>query len=187
MESGWLSDVDIPQLVSTVVLILVTVGLWKATRSLAHTSRKAREDHKRPNVVVKLQLEEKHRDVMNLVLCNVGLGAALRVSFQLQGDRFDLDGHDIKLRGTSAPIGFLSSGETDTFPLGQTRAIISEDGKSPLQPFSVICEYEDIDGVGYAKEYRLDVRQFKGLRWVSQSMVYRQVVALEKIAKRLSS
>ncbi len=44
------------QILATLALIFVTTGLWRATRSLANTSRKGREDAIRPLVVVKLKL-----------------------------------------------------------------------------------------------------------------------------------
>ena len=173
------------QMLATLALIFVTTGLWRATRSLADTSRKGRKDVIRPLVVVKLKLWREHHDFMDLVLGNVGTGPALDVSFRLKGDIDDLSAHEVLLRGTSAPIGFLAPGETVTFPLGETHRIISKEGKTPLRAFSVVCEYSDMNGLMHSRERQVDVRQFKGLRWRTGSVAYRQLKALEKIEKHL--
>ena len=183
----WLISREIVQILATLALIFVTMGLWRATRSLADTSRKGREDAIRPLVVVKLKLWKEHNDFMDLVLGNVGTGAALDVSFRLNGDIDDLTAHGVLLRGTSAPIGFLAPGETVTFPLGNTRKIISEDGKTPLKAFSVVCEYSDTNRHMCSVERLVDVRQFKGLRWRTNSIAYRQLQVLQKIEKHLGS
>ena len=56
-----------------------------------------------------------------------------------------------------------------------------------MKPFSVVIEYEDVDGQSYEKRIVLDVKQFDGLAWSGASVAWRQMEALEGIAKHFKS
>ena len=78
---------------ATVVLIAVTVGLFLATKNMARStklladeSRKLREDAKKPQVSAKLKPMAEHGAFIQLVLNNLGRGAALNVKFRLEGE-----------------------------------------------------------------------------------------------------
>ena len=183
------------QALATVVLIFFTVGLCCATKKMATSSketaeatkllvdenRKLREDAKRPQMSAKLKPMAEHGDFIQLVLNNSGRGVALNVRFQLEGDEEDFKSHKIKdLRGNSVPINFMSQGESETYELGARRTLFAE---PPMRPFSVVVNYEDVDGQSYEERIEFDVKQFENLVWQGASVAWRQMEAMENIAK----
>lgn len=62
-----------------------------------------------------------------------------------------------------------------------------EKNHQPLKPFLVKLAYEDIDGKRYEETCQVDVRRFDGLAWQGESVAWRQMKAIEKIAKSLIS
>ena len=190
------------QALATLVLIFVTVGLWcatkkmatssnttsEATKLLADESRRLREDAKKPQVSAKLKPLAEHGDFLQLVLKNLGRGVALNVRVRLDGDEEDFARHEMTpLRGASVPINFMSQGESEAYELGAGHTLFGEPPESPLKPFSVVIQYEDVDGQPYEKRIVLDVRQFDGLAWSGASVAWRQMEALEGIAKHFKS
>ena len=189
----------VTQTLATVGLIAVTVGLLLATRNMARSSketseatkllvdenRKLREDAKRPQVLAKLKPMAESGHFIQLVLNNMGRSAALNVRFQLEGDEKDFKNHEMTIvRGGLAPINFMSQGESEIYELGAIRTL----GSDPrMKPFSVVINYEDVDGQSYEKRVVLDVKQFDGLRWSGASVAWRQMEALEGIVKHFKS
>ena len=179
------------QALATIVLIAVTVGLFLATwnmawstKLLADENRKLREDAKKPQVSAKLKPVAEHGDFIQLVLNNLGRGAALNVKFRLEGDEEDFKSHEMTVRGGLAPINFMSQGESEIYELGPGRTLFDD---PRMKPFSVVIEYEDVDGQSYEKRIVLDVKQFDGLAWSGASVAWRQMEALEGIAKHFKS
>ena len=184
------------QAVATVGLIIVTWGLWcatkkmgksaretsEATKLLVDENRRLREDTKTPLILAKLKPMADHGDFLQLVLENLGQGAALNVKFRLEGDQEDFEKHEmIPVRGSSVPINFMSRGESAICDLGAFRTLGS---KPPMKPFSVVIEYEDVDRESHEERVVLDVKQFDGLAWPGASVAWRQMAALEGIAKK---
>lgn len=106
-------------------LAMITVGLLRATRNMANStklladeSRTRREDAKKPQILAKLKPNSDDGVFIGLVLSNVGLGAALNVRFRLEGDEGDFSNHEVTLRGPSEPINFISRGESEVYELG---------------------------------------------------------------------
>ena len=187
------------QVLATVGLIIVTIGLWwatakmakssketsEATRLLADENRRLREDAKKPLILAKLKPTPEHGDFIQLVLENLGQGSALNVRFRLDGDEEDFVKHEMMpVRGTAEPINFMSPGESEIYELGAGRALFKP---STMKPFSVVIEYEDVDGQSYEKRIVLDVKQFDGLAWPRASVAWRQMAALEGIVNHLKS
>ncbi len=179
------------QALATIVLIAVTVGLFLATwnmawstKLLADENRKLREDAKKPQVSAKLKPMAEHGDFIQLVLNNLGRGAALNVKFRLEGDEEYFKTHEMTVRGGLAPINFMSQGESEIYELGPGRTLFDD---PRMKPFSVVIEYEDVDGQSYEKRIVLDVKQFDGLAWSGASVAWRQMEALEGIAKHFKS
>ena len=179
------------QALATIVLIAVTVGLARSskktsetTKLLANENRKLREDAKKPQVSAKLKPMAEHGDFIQLVLNNLGRGAALNVKFRLEGDEEKFKSHKMTVRGGLAPINFMSQGESEIYELGPGRTLFDD---PRMKPFSVVIEYEDVDGQPYEKRIVLDVKQFDGLAWSGASVAWRQMEALEGIAKHFKS
>ena len=189
----------ITQALASVVLIFVTMGLWRATTKMGESSketseatkllvdenRRLREDAKTPLISAKLRPKAEHGDFLQLVLANLGQTAALNVKFRLEGDEEDFAKHEMMpVRGSSVPINFMSRGESETYELGAVRTLAS---KPYMKPFSVVIEYEDVGGESHEKRVLLDVKQFEGLMWARASVAWRQMEALEEIAKHCKS
>ena len=97
------------QALATVGLIAVTVGLLLATRNMARSSKetseatklladenqKLRKDAKSPQILAKLKPMADAGDFIQLVLNNMGQGAALNVKFRLEGDEEDFKSHEM--------------------------------------------------------------------------------------------
>ena len=187
------------QALASVGLILVTIGLLLATAKMAKSSKETseatrlltdenrilREDAKKPLILVKLKPKPEHGDFIQIVLGNLGQGSALNVRFRLDGDEEDFVKHEMMpVRGTAEPITFMSPGESEIYELGAGRTLFKP---STMKPFSVVIEYEDVDGQSYEKRIVLDVKQFDGLAWPGASVAWRQMAALENIAKHFKS
>ena len=176
---------------AAVVLIAVTVGLFlatwnmaRSTKLLAAESRKLREDAKKPQVSAKLKPMAEHGDFIQLVLNNLGRGAALNVKFRLEGNEEYFKSNEMTVRGGVAPINFMSQGESEIYEFGPGRTLFAD---PPMKPFPVVINYEDVDGHPYEKRIVLDVKQFDGLAWSGASVAWRQMEALEGIAKHFKS
>ncbi len=187
------------QALATVGLIAVTVGLLLATRNMARSSKetsearklladenqKLRKDAKSPQILAKLKPMADAGDFIQLVLNNMGQGAALNVKFRLEGDEEDFKSHEMtSVRRGLSPINFMSQGESEIYELGPGRTLFAD---PPMKPFSVVINYEDVDGQSYEKRIVLDVQQFDGLAWSGASVAWRQMEALEGIAKHFKS
>ena len=179
------------QMVSAVALLAVTAVLtratWKMSRStdvLAEVTRKAHEDSKRPKVTVKLKPYAENGQFIQLVLTNLGQGTAFNVNFHLGGDPEILTKQGVVLRGTVAPISFMASGESEEYPMGSVRTLFE---KPLLPPFPVEVAYADVDGKKYSEKITLDVKHFELLQWQGSSVAWRQMEAMEAIAKKLTA
>ena len=187
------------QALATVGLIAVTVGLLLATRNMARSSKetseatklladenqKLRKDAKSPQILAKLKPMADAGDFIQLVLNNMGQGAAVNVKFRLEGDEEDFKSHEMtSVRRGLSPINFMSQGESEIYELGPGRTLFAD---PPMKPFSVVINYEDVDGQSYEKRIVLDVKQFDGLAWAGASVAWRQMEALEGIAKHFKS
>ena len=187
------------QAVATIGLISITVVLCcatikmarssnttsEATKLLADESRRLREDAKKPQMSAKLKPLAEHGDFVQLVLNNLGQGAALNVKFRLEGDEKDFKSHEMaSVRGGLSPINFMSQGESEIYEFGSAHTLFAD---PPMKPFSVVINYEDVDGQSYEKRIVLDVKQFDGVEWPGVSVAWRQMKALEGIAKHFES
>lgn len=170
------------QAVASIVLAFFTLSLRKATENLAVESRKIREEGKKPQILAKLRPMPDHGDFIQLILSNVGRGAALNVEFSIEGDEEDFVKHEMVLRGTQKPINFMSTAEIEVYELGAARTLFFG---PRMKPFEVVVKYTDVDGMAYDGRIKLDVRQFYDLAWGEASVPWRMMAALENIDKHL--
>lgn len=170
------------QAVATAVLVIFTLRLWKATDQLAQESRRTREETKTPCVLAKLKPLPEHGDFIQLVLSNVGRGTARDISFRLEGDEADFKRHKVKLRGTLKPINFMLPTESETYEMGGMPDLVHD---VPLNPFTVVIKYRDVDGLPYEEQVVVDLHQFGELAWAGASVLWRGMDALEKVEQHL--
>lgn len=182
------------QALVTVILIFFTARLWIATKEMAAATKllvdenqKRREAARRPRILAKLKPKADAGEFIDIVVNNVGPGAALNVRFQIEGDEADFSKHEVTIKGTSTPISFISQGESEIYHLGTAFFLFGNDSEKPLKPFSVLIEYEDVDRKSYGERITLNVRQFERLEWQGPSVAWRKMRALEKIEKHLKS
>ena len=122
---------------------------------------------------------------MDLILENVGRGAALNVMFQLRNKEV-LAEHGIRLQGGETPINFISSGESECYFFAPLHSLAKTKSgtKELMKPVRVNTTYEDVDGRKYEEALELDVRQFSYIIFPEGSSV-RQSKMLERIAKAI--
>ena len=173
------------EIAAIVVMAFATVVLACFTWWLTLESRASRKDAKKPRLSAKLKPQADCGEFIDLMICNVGKGVALNVDFHLEElDEKDFERYEITVRGTSSPINFLASNESEVCVFGVNHILFAQEKPyPPLEPFSVKLEYEDIDGERYEEMCRVDSRQLDGLAWQGKSVAWRQMTAMEKIAK----
>ena len=126
----------------------------------------------------------EHGDFIDFVLSNVGRGAALNITFRLDGDEADFEGHRVKLRRTLKPINFMLPAESEVYSMGGMPDLTRG---APLKPFKAVIGYEDVDGLPYEEQVSLDLDQFRELAWQGRTSLWRTMEALEKIEGHLGA
>lgn len=188
----------IAQALATIVLVVATWILARATVNLANSSSesseatkllakescRAREDEIKPRVSARLKPSAEHGGFIDLAVTNLGRGPAMELEIEVECDEDDFAEHEVMpFRGTSAPISFLPRGETDTYRLGAANSLFAD---PPIKPFHVVLKYKDLEGNSHRDRVELDLKQFKGLKWPGASVTWRQMAALEKIEKHVA-
>ena len=170
---------------AVMVMAFATVVLACFTLWLVLESRASRKDAKKPRLSAKLKPQADCGEFIDLVICNVGKGTALNVSFHLEGlDEKDFERYEIPVRGTSSPINFLVSNESEICIFGAVHILFAQKKDyPPLEHFTVKLEYKDTDGKRYEETCRVDSRQLDGLAWQGKSVAWQQMKAIEKIAE----
>ena len=173
------------EIAAIVLMAIATVVLACFTRRLVLESKASRKDAKKPRLSAKLKPQADCGEFIDLVICNVGKGTALNVSFHLEElDEKDFERYGIEVRGTSSPINFLVSNESEICIFGAVHILFAQrKDYPPLEHFTVKLEYKDTDGKRYEETCRVDSRQLDGLAWQGKSAAWRQMVAIEKIAE----
>ena len=166
---------------ATIALFVATWRMARSTRDLVGESCKNREDSKKPKVSVKLKAYEEHGDFIQLVLTNLGKGAAFNVDFHLGGDQGVLTQQGVVMRGTLAPISFIASGESEIYEMGSLRALAGDWDSTPAS-FPVDVTYEDVDGKKHSEKITLDVKQFELVSRQGGSVAWSQMEAVKKLA-----
>lgn len=175
--------------IATTVLAIATIGLCCGTIKMARSSKLMikenkilHEESKKPQVLMKLQVQPDHGITVNVIISNVGRGAALNVKFRLDGNNEDMKRREVMTKGNQKPINYLSSGESEIYLLGTNMQLFKD---PPMNPLTAIIQFEDIDGQSYESHIILDVTQFKDVTWETSSVAWRGMRALEKIEHTL--
>lgn len=179
---------DLIQAIGTIGLVAATIGLLYATIQMSRSSKllvkesqNLYEESKKPRILVKLQPNFDHNATINLVISNVGRGVALNVKFRLDGNDEDMKQHKVWIKGNREYINYLSSGESEIYPFGPSISLLEE---PPMDPLTVVVEFEDVDGRSYESRIKLDVAQLKGIV-LERSSIWHGVRVLENIERTL--
>ena len=160
--------------ISSMVGVVVT---WMTVQEM----KLAREAQERPYVILDFDLSESH--IINLVVSNIGSGAAKDVRFSFKPDLVASDGRNI-----SASVLLFRQGAS-FFPPGKTISQffdVSLDYFAADKPltFDVMVSYRDATGgKGYKDSLRLDLPMFKGRMYVARKGVHDLVKEIEKLRK----
>ena len=115
------------EIAAIVVMAFATVVLACFTLWLVLESRASRKDTKKPRLSVKLKPQTDCGEFIDLMICNMGKGVALNVAFHLKGlDEKDFERYEILVRGTSSPINFLVSDESEICPFGAAHILFAQ-------------------------------------------------------------
>ena len=171
--------------IATGVLAILTVGLLAENRYL----RKAGSS---PAVVTYLRPHPDGHGGIQFVIENVGRGPAFDVDMKFECDEADFEGHKVLLTNdaTRRPLTVLPQEEKIVALFGISFELYGGGGSSmpkPLKPFSTNLQYTDIFGRKHTQKFRLDIRQFAGLRGIFDKPNDRKAAqSLEKIEKHLA-
>lgn len=153
--------------VFTIVAVVVTSAMAWMNRELVKENRILRKAGTEPEVAVYLKADSEKRRFRNLVLANVGQGAAKNVVFTILADRADFENHRVssllptnsKIKGAS----FLPQGERIETLFGYSPTLLK--GEDQLRPFKVDVSYENMKGVSMSTTYELDIDETKWISW----------------------
>ena len=157
--------------VFTIVAVGVTSLMAWMNRELVKENRLLRKAGTEPEVAVYLKADSQTRWIRNLVLANVGQGAAKNVVFTILADKEDFENHRVssflpaksRIKGAS----FLPQGERIESFFGSSPNLL--EGEQQLQPFKVDVAYENMKGVSMSTTYELDIDETKWISWTTPS------------------
>jgi hypothetical protein len=162
------------QAATAAIVVFLTVFLWKENRHL----RKAGTE---PEVVAYLVPDKRHLHVMNLVVTNVGRGAARNVSVELVGDVEALRKKGARV--LVSKIAVLPQDERFAQMFGNSLDFF--DG-GPPRDFSIHVYFENGKGRRFEANCRASIADFEGLSRVTPPE-HDIAEAMKKIAAKLES
>ncbi len=180
---------------TSLALVFLTGALVWWTCQLAKEAKKRRQESITPLLSVDLFPDNDDGWLLNLVLANVGKGAALNVEFHIESDEEELNRCCVVyLRGTSQPLNFLLPGASMSFCFGAFRDLAgrgkskTRDGKRvPLDPFTVLVRCEDCNGKKICSRYNIDIRSYRYLVGDRFSVARDQQRDIRKISDTLKN
>jgi len=168
--------------VATVIYAILT---WK----LVSETRKTRELQTRPNVFIVLQPREEWINFMDIIIQNVGPGAAWALKFEVVGD---IENNLVK---ELLSIGFIRNGLRYLAPGQRIQSFIGtfpfqdEDKKDSPGSFTIIVSYKDSMGKEYKDIYELNLAAFLGIKQLESnfSQLQRDIRDLTKAVQHIVS
>lgn len=133
------------------------------TWRLVAETRKMREIQTEPNIFISLQSKEERAGFIDLVIQNIGLGAAHKLKFDLRTDFEYSKGRFL------SRVNFIKNGVNYLAPNQPIKHFLTGlVGKKELEKTKIVIrvEYENFMGKLYQKEYILDFSEFYGRRRV---------------------
>jgi len=170
--------------ISTAVIAVATMVSVGVTIVLARENRILRKAGTDPKVVAYLLPDHAHKNVLNLVLANIGQGPAIDVSFKFPADGTDFRNHSVEIGNNEnrSAISVLPQSEKVTTFFGMGPDLFKE---PRLKPFTVYIRYKDTAGRQHTNEYLLDISQFDGLISIGTPADHEIAKALTKIEEHL--
>jgi len=149
------------------------------TRSLVSETKKMREAQTEPNIFISLKSKEEYIGLVDLVIQNIGLGAAYNLKFDVNPDFEYSKGRML------SEIKFIKNG-LRYLPPNNKRVyfLISLIGRAEeLEKISieVKAEYDNCLGKSYQQQYTLDFSELLGMRRAGEPSQKKIANNLEKI------
>lgn len=164
------------------VVAVATVVYAVLTWRLVAETRKMREVQTEPNIFVSLQSKEEWAGLIDLVIQNIGLGAAHSLKFELRPDFEYSKGMFL------SEVNFIKNGVNYLAPNQTIKHFLTGlvDNKE-LEKTELVfrIEYENFMGKLYQKEYILDFSEFYGRRRVGHPPLIDIAKNLEKIERNI--
>lgn len=182
-------EIEIFQNVPVIVSLLVSlVSVVLASRALAE-QRMQREASTDPVLVAHLGQRADARELVTFNVTNVGAGAALNVTLDVDLPDGGVQDRDLvtDVFHRHHPFTVILQDRSIEFSLAMGWSLL---GNSPLPPFKARLTYFDLLGAEYESEFLIDVREMEGMgaNKSPQMLLVKSVdgvaKVLENIAKR---
>jgi hypothetical protein len=160
------------------IVAIATATYARLTWKLVSETRKMREVQTEPNIFVSIQSKEDWIGFIDLVIENIGLGAAYNLKFEIEPDFEYSKGHFL------STLNFMKNGVNRLAPNRKiTHFLASLIGNQELgkAKFEFTVKYENCVGKSYQKSYILDFSEFWGIRRVGEPALRNIAKNLEKI------
>jgi len=184
--SGWaIIHKDHITLLAASVSAVMAIVVACLTVTLATDNRRLRKAGTEPEVVAYLLPDQRHLNMLNLVVANVGRGPARNVELEFVGD--DLD--KLQKRGarlltrSKLPIhSVLPQDERFVQLFGNCLDLF--DGEEPPPDFTIHVRFENSSGRSKSTTYRASISDFRGVAR-GHSPEHETAEALKQIAKSI--
>lgn len=167
-------------LLATVFSFLGVIATWRTVQEM----KLAREAQERPYVIMDFDLSDP--PIINLVLSNIGNGAAKGVKFRFEPDLVASDDRNISKSVLLFRDGikFFAPGKTISVLFDMSHAYLA--ANKPLT-FNVTISYRNAQGTREYKEFmELDLSMFKGRHYIIRKGIHDLVKEIEKLNKEIS-
>jgi hypothetical protein len=154
---------------------------WSAVREQIDLERASNE----PEVVAYLIPDKQHINILNLVVANVGGGAARDVTVEMDADPASFTAHDVHIPArTPWPIlGVLPMGEQVHQFFGSALELL----RNPALPdFDIHVRFLDLKRNERTNTYRISATNFEGLMRVGTPAEFVTAESVKKIADEIS-
>lgn len=167
--------------IATVLLTLITGYYAYVTLGLLRENRELRVGMNRPELAVYVTVHEGYVNFLNLVVENVGPGAAYNV--RLSTEREVKAESDIDLRKLGLfrhTLGFFASRQRIEHFLA---SMVESWDDLMGEPLEILATYSDSQGKSYEKKFLINFSVFENLRRIGKQPLYSLADDLEKIQK----
>lgn len=164
--------------ISTVVYAILT---WQ----LVSETRRMRQAQQEPKVSVTIQPREDLLNFVDLIVENIGVGAAYNVNFQVDSD-FEYG----FTQGRLSDIGFIKKGINYFAPQQKIKLVIANMSENYAKQinrcFTIQVTYRDSLKKKYTDRYLIDFSEMHGLNQLGKPPLYEISQSLKKIEQYLN-
>jgi hypothetical protein len=182
--SGWvIGHKDHVTLLAAGVSAFAAVVVMFLTKALARDNRLLRKAGTEPEVVAYLLPDERHINILNLVVANVGRGVACNVELEFLGDLESLRKSGVRMLTTPkrSILPWLPQDERFVQMFGNCLDFF--EGKTPPD-FEISAHFENSVGEKKTTRSRISIASFEGMSRL-HSTEHEAADALKQIAKSI--